>query len=96
MSDTKRTQVYLTQQSYRTMEQLARQRHSSVASVVREAVAKYLGEIDPGMIHSEDPLWNFLATEEGHQDDGAAKLDRYLYGKDHPKVPGRAKPRLRR
>ncbi|MBI4872202.1 MAG: CopG family transcriptional regulator [Candidatus Riflebacteria bacterium] len=96
MSSVKRTQVYMPVDTYRRLEVLARRRRRSVAHLVREAVAQYMRGQPPEPSAGQDPLWDFLAREEGHQSDGAAQLDRYLYGKDPPKTASRPRKSVRR
>ncbi|MBI4868069.1 MAG: ribbon-helix-helix protein, CopG family [Candidatus Wallbacteria bacterium] len=96
MSESKRTQIYLPKSTYSELRSLARRREESVAFLVREAVDKYLQEQDPSKLRDADPVWDFIATCDGHQEDGAARHDEYLYGKDHPTRTRRPRKGLRR
>lgn len=80
MPAAKRTQVYMAPQTYRLLERLAGRRRTSVAALVREVLDRYLSAQGREQLHDEDSLWGLLGITEGHQRDGAARHDDYLFG----------------
>src|SRR5262245_9277277 len=93
----KRTQLYLTAAQHEALIRAARKRRTSLAEVVREAIAEYLGK--PGKrgraASSTDPLAEFIGCFEG-PGDLAERHDDFLYGPRTdraPKEPKRSRPR---
>jgi len=85
-----RTQIYLQREQHEALKRAARARAVSMAQVVREAVASYLGLLaqEETAVKEEaypaDPAWKILEVAEriggsGHRD-GAANLEEELYG----------------
>lgn len=81
-----RTQIYLERTQHEALKRVAARRSLSMAQVVREAIALYLGE--PAEKRSRksrrDPAWSLLeaAREIGGSGraDGAAQVEEDLYG----------------
>jgi hypothetical protein len=92
----KRTQLYLEPRTFRTLELLARRRRASVAKLVREALQRYLEEQDPERLYLEDPIWGLEGLVQGHQSDGAARHDDYLYGEGSKATRPASRKRVRR
>lgn len=84
MARLKRTQLYLDRGDFTRLEVLARARETSVASLVREAVAQYISSQEEAINSGEDPLWDFLGSVAGSQSDGASDHDAYLHGAKTP------------
>ena len=83
-----RTQVYLPREQHRELRRVARERESSMAQVVREAVDSYLAHLaGPRALDEEafraDPIWSLpeRARDFG-RDDAARDHDTLLYGPD--------------
>lgn len=82
-----RTQIYLNQSQHEALKRMATRRSVSMAQIVREAIARYLGEpsgADGTTAESQDPAWSLLdvAHEIGGSGttDGAERLEEELYG----------------
>ena len=90
----KRTQLYLTAAQHEALMRAARKRGTSLAGVVREAIAEYLGR--PGdrrrAAPATDPLAEFLGCFEG-TGDLAERHDDVLYGE---RSGTRSRPKKRR
>src|SRR5205085_3039787 len=67
---------------YEELRYQAERRGMSVASIVREAVAQYLGhaEAAAAMRFGEDPVDGLAGSIGGGPDDDSVNHDRYLYG----------------
>lgn len=83
-----RTQIYLPRGQHRELRRVARERETSMAQVVREAVHSYLAHLTgPGNVDDEtfrnDPIWALpdQARDFG-RDDAARDHDTLLYGPD--------------
>jgi hypothetical protein len=71
----RRTQIYLTAEQHRELLRLAARHHTTMAGVLREAVATYLVCQD----EDDDPLLDVIAIARGDVTDAAENHDRYLY-----------------
>lgn len=83
-----RTQLYLPRDQHRDLKRVARERETSMAQVVRDAVDSYLSHLDdrPGPeegAYRSDPIWRLpdRARDFGRDDD-ARDHDTLLYGSD--------------
>ncbi len=81
-----RTQIYLPRDQHRELQRVARERETSMAQVVREAVDLYLAHLGgPTALDDEafrnDPIWSLpeRARDFG-RDDAARDHDTLLYG----------------
>lgn len=81
-----RTQIYLPREQHRALQRVARERETSMAQVVREAVDAYLAQLaGPAALDEEsfrnDPIWSLpdRARDFG-RDDAASDHDTILYG----------------
>ncbi len=80
-----RTQIYLSEEMYRELKEHSESQGSSIAQLIREAVAAYLARrsIDEEAYY-DDPIWRL--PEIGEQlvgsglRDSAVNHDEYLYG----------------
>jgi len=79
----KRTQIYFPRELYRKIEGIARARSKSVASIIREAVEKYLNTEEPDW--ENDPIFNLVGIADTGKKNLAKDHDKYLYGKPHRK-----------
>ncbi len=85
-----RTQIYLDREQHEALKRAAKERSISMAQVVREAVAVYLGdEPSSGVLADDhaylnDSAWRLLdsARQIGGSgtSDGASRLEEELYG----------------
>ncbi len=82
-----RTQIYLRQSQHEALKRVATTRSVSMAQIVREAIARYLGELSgpaDTTTGRQDPAWSLLdvAGEIGGSGtkDGAERLEEELYG----------------
>ena len=85
-----RTQIYLDHEQHEALKRAAKDRSVSMAQVVREAVAVYLGEEgSSGVLPDQDayfadPAWRLVETAEriggSEEPDGASRLEEELYG----------------
>jgi metal-responsive CopG/Arc/MetJ family transcriptional regulator len=80
----KRTQVYFPMELYREIESSAKNESKSVASVIREAIEKYLSEKEINW--TNDPFLNIVGIANTGIGDASEKHDKYLYGKERKKV----------
>lgn len=71
-----RKQIYLDEASDRRLRELAAASGRSAASLIREAVGRYLQGHG-----TEDPLRPLIGAFSGGPRDTAAKHDKYLYGR---------------
>ena len=76
----RRKQIYLDEASERALKRLAARTGRSEASLIREALQRYLRPGDAG--HDHDPLERLigLVPDETGPDDVAEEHDHYLYG----------------
>lgn len=76
----KRTQMYLPEGVLRELKKKAGEEKTTVAGIVRSAVAEFLGKKKTK--HWEnDPLWNMVGTGSSKDGDLSVRHDKYLYGK---------------
>ena len=82
MSNLKRKQIYLDEESDRALKRLALTTKISEAEHIRRAVKKYIAK-QKGKIAKEDPLQRLigLCDEPDGPTDASVHHDRYLYGK---------------
>lgn len=80
----RRTQIYLEEDVDRALRAVAAAEGRSAASVIREAVRRYLAARDEG---PEDPILAMVGTVAGLPKDAAAEHDRDLYGPSRAKSP---------
>jgi hypothetical protein len=75
----RRKQIYLDDASERALKRLAAQTGRSEASLIREALQRYLARGDD---HGDDPLERLigLVSDASGPDDVAEEHDHYLYG----------------
>jgi hypothetical protein len=75
----RRKQIYLDEANERALKRLAARTGRSEASLIREALQRYLGT---GGNHDDDPLERLigLVSDETGPDDVAEEHDHYLYG----------------
>lgn len=75
----RRTQIYLSDEQHRAATELARERGSSLAAVIREALDRYLTTADqrPSAPWADDPARSLLGSLEltPLSDDGGADSD---------------------
>lgn len=74
----RRAQLYLTKEQYQKVMRLAKQKHTSFAQVVREAIEEFLRKN-----HSrweQDPITKHIGVFEGKETDLSINHDRYIYG----------------
>lgn len=74
-----RTQIYLDEKQKRTLEEEAKRKHTSLASLVRKAIDRHLLESIP---NKKEPLEKIIAVGKSGLKDVSEKHDDYLYGKD--------------
>lgn len=86
-----RTQIYLDKAQHEALKQKAAQKSTSMAQIIREAVAVYLAQSEAEddfdwEAYENDPIWKIreIAEELGPSgtSDGAINHDHYLYGFD--------------
>ncbi len=83
-----RTQIYLEPIQHKALKEIARARSVSMAQVVREAVAAYLGRDRKTALSDEeylsDPIWRLPEVGAAFDDSGCGDMaenhDAYLYG----------------
>lgn len=81
MLSEKRTQVYFPVDLYRRIEKQAKKESRSSASLIREAVGKYLAEAQEKEIDWEnDPFFKLVGIAKSGMRDLSTNLDHYLYG----------------
>lgn len=77
----KRKQVYLEDEQERAIKQLARSRGVSEATVIRDAMDRYLHECsEVGPVDEEDPILAIIGIGKPGVTDGSINHDRDLYG----------------
>ena len=86
-----RTQIYLDKAQHEALKQKAAQKSTSMAQIIREAVAVYLAQTDADdefdwETYKNDPIWKIREITEGLGPsgipDGSVNHDHYLYGFD--------------
>lgn len=77
----KRTQVYFPFEMYKRIAKKAKKESKSVASVVREAVEKYVKEEDETIDWENDPFFKIVGIANSGIKDLSVNHDKYLYGK---------------
>lgn len=70
-----RTQVYLTEEQHRLMQQLAARQEASMASLIREALQEYIAR----RMSPTDPLQEIIGLGASGVPDGALRHDRDIY-----------------
>ena len=77
-----RINVRLPQASHRELELRARRRGTTIATLVREAVDRYLGQHQTGqtLALGDDTADRLIGMFEGSAGDESVDHDRYLYG----------------
>ena len=84
-----RTQIYLERSQHEALKRKAAAKSTSMAQIIREAVAVYLAQADTDddfdwEAYKNDPLWKIreIAEELGPSGipDGSINHDHYLYG----------------
>ncbi len=84
----KRTQVYFPLELYKKVERRAKRESKSMASVVREAVAKYIeGEEEKEIDWENDPFFKAVGFIKSGVTDLSVNHDYYLYGAKKKSVP---------
>lgn len=77
----KRKQIYLDEDSEQRLKSLASKRSRSEASLIREAVTRYLKQEETPAPEPEDnPILKLIGIARKGRPDAAAQHDRYLYG----------------
>jgi hypothetical protein len=81
----RRKQIYLDEANERALKRLAARTGRSEASLIREALQRYLA---PSSDHEDDPLERLigLVPDETGPDDVAEEHDHYLYGAPKERV----------
>jgi hypothetical protein len=79
MQSEHKTQIYLSGQEHRALQQRARAERRSMAAIVREAVAEYLRRPIHGGAWGEDTITQIVGIGEGHPMDSEL-IDEVLYG----------------
>lgn len=74
----KRAQVYLTNEQFQRVTQLARKKHTSFAHLVREAVDEFLRNNHAKWDH--DPITRHVGSLRGKERDLSVNHDHYLFG----------------
>jgi hypothetical protein len=74
----RRTQIYLEEEQSRRLYEIAAAHGKSAAAVVRDAVDRYLSEMDESA--EESPLWEWVGSVKNLPPDAAENHDRDLYG----------------
>jgi hypothetical protein len=86
-----RTQIYLEKSQHEALKQKAAEKSTSMAQIIREAVAVYLAQSEEDddfdwEAYKNDPIWKIreIAEELGPSGivDGSINHDHYLYGFD--------------
>lgn len=86
-----RTQIYLDKVQHEALKQKAAEKSTSMAQIIREAVAVYLAQVNPDEVfdweaYQNNPIWKIREIAEGLGPsgipDGAINHDHYLYGFD--------------
>ncbi len=70
--------MYFPQELYQKLQKRAKAESRSVASIVREAVEKYLNEKE--VVWEKDPLFSLEGILDSELTDLVENHDRYLYG----------------
>ena len=90
-----RTQIYLEKAQHEALKQKAAEKSTSMAQIIREAVAVYLAQTETKTeddfdweAYKNDPIWNIpaIAQELGPSGitDGSINHDYYIYDLDKP------------
>ncbi|MBM3465288.1 MAG: ribbon-helix-helix protein, CopG family [Armatimonadetes bacterium] len=77
----RRKQIYIDEQDEQRLKAMARQRGRSEASLIREAVRRFVSDETPPPSEEGDPLLQLIGIADGRTD-AAEHHDRYLYGSD--------------
>lgn len=75
----KRMQLYLTQEDYNHLRDMANERGLSLAAVIREAIHEYLQKAEQRTGWEADPLSKMVGFFAGEKD-LSERHDEYLYG----------------
>lgn len=79
----KRKQIYIDEESELRLKSIAFRRRQSEASLIREAVLRFLSEEErPVPERTENPLLEMIGMIPEGRDDAALHHDRYLYRED--------------
>jgi len=79
----KRKQIYLDEESELRLKSIAFRRKQSEASLIREAVTRYLSEEESNVLdQSENPLLRMIGMVHKGRKDASLRHDRYLYRED--------------
>lgn len=76
----KRKQIYLDDEADRRLKTLAGLAGRSEASLIRDALDRYLDECESKLPPEENPLRAMVGLVDEGPPDGAQEHDRYLYG----------------
>ena len=80
MSSLVQKETYISHELHRALHQLATKRRVSEATIIREALERYLDAVSP----ADDPLDRLIGTVEGLPADASEKHDCYLHDADRP------------
>jgi len=79
----RRKQIYIDEQDEQRLKTMAMQRGRSEASLIREAVRRFVrDEASTALADEENPLLGLIGMAESDHPDAAEHHDRYLYGLD--------------
>jgi hypothetical protein len=76
----RRTQIYLEDEQSRRLYEIAAAQGKSTAAVVRDAVNRYLSEVETSP--EENPLWEFVGSVKNLPPNAAEDHDHDLYGEE--------------
>jgi Ribbon-helix-helix protein, copG family len=76
----RRTQIYLEEEQSRRLYEIAAAQGKSTAAVVRDAVDRYLSDVEASP--EDSPLWEFVGSVKTLPPDAAENHDRDLYGEE--------------
>ncbi len=78
----RRKQIYLDEKSEASLKKLALLKKTSEASLIREAIHKFLAEVERKQYTKQNPLYRIVGLCERGRADAAENHDRYLYRED--------------
>ena len=74
-----RTQIYLTEDLYKRLQDRAKATGKPMAEQIRESLTLYFAEVDAGSPEPEDPIWHLAGCAESKDHDLSVNHDDYLY-----------------
>ncbi len=76
-----RTQIYLSEELYKRLQDRVKATGKSMAEQIRESLVLYFNEVEANTPKPEDPIWQIAGSVESKDHDLSTHHDDYLYPK---------------